>query len=183
MSLVPQFILGKNNVLADSLSRKNQIIGSEWTLNQDVFNSILKKWPVNIDLFATTLNYRCQTYFAPLRDSMSAGTDAFLQNWENLQAYAFPPFSMVRKVLNKARSSQNLELTLIAPYWPQKEWFPDLLEVLMEPPLQLPMRSDLLKQPHFHRYHMGLQALQLHAWRLSGGSPDMKDFHPRSATS
>ena len=176
VSLIPQFILGRNNVFADSLSRKNQTIGLEWTLNQEVFNSLMRKWPVNIDLFATSLNYRCQVYFAPMKDLMSAGTDAFLQNWENLQAYAFPPFSLVRKVLNKARESPNLTLTRIAPYWPQKEGFPDLLEVLMEPPLRLPLRSDLLRQPHLHRFHLGLQSLQLHAWRLAGSSPGMKGF-------
>ena len=32
----PQFIMGKHNVLADSLSRPNQILGSEWALKQEV---------------------------------------------------------------------------------------------------------------------------------------------------
>ena len=38
LSLVisPQFIMGKHNVLADALSRPNQILGSEWTLKQEV---------------------------------------------------------------------------------------------------------------------------------------------------
>ena len=174
VSLVPQFILGRENVVADSLSRMNQVIGSEWSLNQEVFRELQRKWPASVDLFATALNRKCQVFFAPFNDPLAAGTDAFLQSWEGLQAYAFPPFCLVRKVLNKARLSPRLELTLIAPYWPQKEWFPDLLEVLLEPPLQLPLRSDLLKQPHFHRYHQGLRSLQLHAWRLSGGSPGMK---------
>ena len=30
--LVPQFIPGRLNVLADSLSRRSQVLGSEWTL-------------------------------------------------------------------------------------------------------------------------------------------------------
>ena len=37
MVLAPQFIKGKNNVLADSLSRPNQVQGLEWTLKQEVF--------------------------------------------------------------------------------------------------------------------------------------------------
>ena len=32
----PQFIMGHNNVLADALSRPNQIMGSEWTLKLSV---------------------------------------------------------------------------------------------------------------------------------------------------
>ena len=171
LSLLPQFILGRHNVLADSLSRGNSVQGSEWTLCQEVFNDLRRKWPVTIDLFATPLNYRCQVFFCPFQDPLSAGTDAFLQDWEGLQAYAFPPFALVRAVLNKARVTRNLDLTLIAPFWPQKEWFPDLLEAAVEPPVCLPERSDLLRQPHFHRFHLRLSVLRLHAWRLSGGLP------------
>ena len=174
VSLVPQFILGSHNVLADSLSRKNQVIGSEWTLCQEVVGKLLKRWPAIIDLFATSLNHRLPVYFSPLHDPSSAGTDAFLQSWNDLQAYAFPPFAILRKVINKVKASQGLELTLIAPFWPQKEWFPDLLELLLEPPLLLPERRNLLRQPHFYRLHQGLRMLNLHAWRLSSDSPGMK---------
>ena len=158
-------------MIADSLSRKGQIIGSEWTLCQDVVDKLLRTWPANVDLFATSMNFRLPVYFSPLADPMSAGTDAFLQTWDHLQAYAFPPFAIIRQVINKVRASHNLQVTLIAPFWPQKEWFPDLLECLTEPPLLLPGRMDLLRQPHFHRFHLNPQGLKLHAWRLSSGSP------------
>ena len=36
----------------------------------------------------------------------------------------------------------------------------------MEPPVSLPFRRDLLRQPHFHRFHLQLHVLQLHGWRL-----------------
>ena len=36
--LMPQFVPGRNNVVADALSRPNQVIGSEWVLHQVVFN-------------------------------------------------------------------------------------------------------------------------------------------------
>ena len=172
--MLPQFILRWDNVIADALSRANQVIGSEWTLHQEAFDSLNHRWPVTVDLFATNLNFRCQVFFAPLRDPLSVGTNAFLQNWTGLQAFAFPPFELIRKVLNKVRESIGLESTLIAPYRPQKEWFPDLLEVSLESPVQLPLRSDL-RQPHFHCFHPGLPSLFLHAWRLSGSSPNMKD--------
>ena len=35
----PQFVMGKSNVVADSLSRPDQIIGPEWTLHQEVLDS------------------------------------------------------------------------------------------------------------------------------------------------
>ena len=100
----------------------------------------------------------------------SAGTDALLQPWDDLQAYAFPPIAIIRRVLLKLRSSKNCELTLIAPFWPQRDWFPDLLELLSDVPITLSGRKDL-RQPHFHRFHLNLPMLQLTAWRLSSDSP------------
>ena len=61
--LASQFIQGKNTVLADSLSRPNQVQGSEWTLKWEVFLQLNSKWPVRINLFATSLNHRCSFYF------------------------------------------------------------------------------------------------------------------------
>ena len=169
--LLPQFIMGSSNVTADALSRPNQVIGSEWTLHQEVVDQLIHKWPAVIDLFATSLTARLPVYFSPASDPRAAGTDALLQPWDDLQAYAFPPIAIISRVLLKLRSSKNCELTLIAPFWPQKDWFPDLLELLSDVPITLSGRKDLLRQPHFHRFHLNLPMLQLTAWRLSSDSP------------
>ena len=169
--LLPQFIMGSSNVTADALSRPNQVIGSEWTLHQEVVDHLVHKWPAVIDLFATSLTARLPVYFSPASDPQAAGTDALLQSWDNLQAYAFPPIAIIRRVLVKLRSSKNCVLTLIAPFWTQREWFPDLLELLSDVPITLSSRKDLLRQPHFHRLHQNLPMLQLTAWRLLSDSP------------
>ena len=122
ITLLPQFIMEARNVVADSLSSRHQVLGSEWTLAQEAVDDLLRMWPVTVNLFATSLNFWLQVYFSPLNDPLAAGTDAFLQNWDGLQAYAFPPFALVRQVLVKLRSCKGMELTLIAPCWPQKEW-------------------------------------------------------------
>ena len=160
-----------HHVTADALSRPNQVIGSEWTLHQEVVDQLVHKWPAVIDLFATSLTARLPVYFSPASDPRAAGTDALLQSWDDLQAYAFPPIAIIRRVLLKLRSSKNCELTLIAPFWPQRDWFPDLLELLSDVPVTLSGRRDLLRQPHFHRFHLNLPMLQLTAWRLSSDSP------------
>ena len=169
--LLPQFIMGSSNVTADALSRPNQVIGSEWTLHQEVVDQLVHRWPAMIDLFATSLTARLPVYFSPASDPRAAGTDALLQPWDDLQAYAFPLIAIIRRVLLKLRSSRNCELTLIAPFWPQRDWFPDLLELLSDVPITLSDRRDLLRQPHFHRFHQNLPMLRLTAWRLSSGSP------------
>ena len=149
--LPPQFIMGRNNVLAHSLSRPNQILGSEWTLKSQVFQVLCKRWPVSIDLFATSLNHQFCPYFSLFHDPNALGTDALLQNWDGWQAYAFPPWSFIPAVLKKLRLSSGVLLTIIAPYWPQRPWFLELLDLVVDGPIPLPFSSDLLRQPHFHR--------------------------------
>ena len=169
--ILPQFIQGSLNTRADLLSRPNLVIGSEWTLHQEVVQDLLHQWPAIIDLFATSLTARLPVFFAPAWEPKAAGVDAFLQPWDNIQAYAFPPIAIIRRVLLKLRASHHCDLTLIAPFWPQREWFPDLLELLSDIPIELPKRRDLLRQPHFHRFHENLPMLRLTAWRLSSDSP------------
>ena len=176
--LLPQFIPGSLNVLADSLSHPHQLPHTEWSLHLEVFLSISRMWPVQIDLFATSANHQCSVFFSPFRDPMATGTDAFLQRWDWLQAYAFPPWSVIPWVLAKLHVSQGTELTLIAPYWPQRAWFPDLLHLSLAPPVALPLRRDLLRLPRSHCLYQGLHRLRLHAWRLSGASRELQVSHP-----
>ena len=137
-----------------------------------MFRSLTRQWPVMIDLFATSDNHRCSIYFLPFQDPLSAGTDALLQSWDSLLAYAFPPWSILPQVLAKLRVSKQTLLTIIAPYWPQRPWFVDLLQLSVAPPVALPARPDLLFQPRSHRHYPGLHRLALHAWRLSSDSQE-----------
>ena len=168
VTILTQFVKGSSNVLADCLSRRAQIISTEWTLHHEVCSQLWKLWGYpTVDLFATRLNFRLPNFVSPFHDPCAVATDAFLYNWNHQDLYAFPPFPLVRQVLNKLRSAQGTSLILIAPFWPQKEWFPDLIQALVDIPRRLPLRRDLLRQPHFHRFHLGLHALALTAWRLS----------------
>ena len=47
ISIHPQFVPGRDSGVADALSRPNQVIGAEWTLHQEVFDWLRKRWPVN----------------------------------------------------------------------------------------------------------------------------------------
>ena len=169
--ILTQFVRGSDNVVADCLSRRHQILSTEWTLHMDVCRRLWRVWGYpTVDLFATRLNHRLPHFVSPFQDPEAIATDAFLYSWDNQDLYAFPPLPLIRKVLNKLRASRNSRLILIAPFWPQKEWFPDLLEASVAPPRRLPLRRDLLTQPHIHRFHLGLHKLQLTGWRLSSAS-------------
>ena len=176
ITILPQFIQGSLNTRANLLSRPNLVIGSEWALHQQVVQDLLHQWPAIINLFATSLTARLPVFFAPAWEPEATEVDAFLQPWDNLQAYAFPPIAIIRRVLLKLRASHHCDLTLIAPFGPQREWFPDLLELLSDIPIELPKRQDLLRQPDFHRFHENIQILRLMAWRLSSDSHAKQAF-------
>ena len=50
----------------------------------------------SIVFFATSATHRGSIYFSPFRVPWSAGTDAFLQFWDRLRAFAFPPVAVIR---------------------------------------------------------------------------------------
>ena len=75
------------------------VIGSAWTLHQEVVDHLVHKWPAVILLFKTFLTARLPVYFSPASDSRVVGMDALLQPYGDLQAYAFPPIAVIRGVL------------------------------------------------------------------------------------
>ena len=167
VSLQAKHIPGRLNVLADGLSRKNQILPSEWTLHQTVANQIFQilGHPM-VDLFATRLNHRVPLYVSPVMDPRAWALDALSLDWNSLVAYAFPPFILIPQVLRKIRLSK-CQVLLVAPWWPQRSWFNDLLELLRGAPRALPDRTDLLFQRN-NVLHPNPQVLHLHVWPLSG---------------
>ena len=181
ITLIPKFIEGKKNTVADTLSRKGQIVTTEWTLNIQVCQSLWKTGgcPL-VDLFATVLTKRLPNYFSPHLDPSAIGIDALLQDSSHLDRYAFPHYAIIRKVINKLRESENRRRTLIAPWWPQREWFPDLRDLLVDSPRALPLRRDLLLQPMARALHTGLSTLHLTAWRLSSNWPERRDYQKKS---
>ena len=78
-----------------------------------------------------------------------------------------PPQNLLQRVLGKVRESKNIRMTLIAPLHTKAIWFPDLLDLLIARPIELPRVEDLLTEPISGRPHKNLRGLNLHAWRLS----------------
>ena len=64
----------------------------------------------------------------------------------------------------------------VAPLWPEKEWFADLLLLLTQPPLALPCWDSLLRQPLCNLFYQGVHSLNLHAWQLSSVTSESLAF-------
>ena len=167
VSLRARHIPGRLNVIADQLSRSGQILPTEWSLRQDIADSIFAIWghPL-IDLFATRYNNKCQVFVSPVPDPMALDADALSISWEAMSAYAFPPHQILTAVLNHFRRTKACRLILVAPKWPNQAWFPALLQLTQTAPIKLPTSRTMLKQPHSNMFHNEPGTLSLHAWLL-----------------
>ena len=69
ITLKARYIPGCLNVMADLLSRSNQVQSTEWSLHPQVFKQICQKWfTPHVDLFATHLNHKLPLYESPIPD-------------------------------------------------------------------------------------------------------------------
>ena len=138
---------GAHNILADTASWKAYATDKEWQLDPRVFTQVTKELGgVDVDLFASRLNAQCTKVVSWQPDPMAFAIDAFMLDWTQFNAYAFPPFSVIPSVLQHL-TEQGAELLLIAPLWKTQHWFPRLLQMVTDFPRILPPNKDLLRLP------------------------------------
>ena len=164
---IASHIPGQDNLITDFLSR-GRVLPSEWTLHPMVMDQIVRTLgPLQVDLFASALNARLPRYCSRVQDPAAWRIDAFSFQWKGFRGYAFPPISLIPRILRKIREDQ-ARVVLIAPWWPRRNWFPELVGLLAGLPWTLPRRPDLIAQPISQTLHPRLSALHLTVWPLSG---------------
>ena len=137
------YIPGILNVVADKLSRPNQVIHTEWSLKTSVVQTLFQMWDrPQVDLFATRDNCKLPIYVSPVRDPQAFAVDAMSTDWRGMFAYAYPPAPLLPLVLQKIQASL-CKVILVAPYWPRMVWFPTLVELAIGKLIRLPDTSDL----------------------------------------
>lgn len=128
------YINSKENVIADYESRRGYI-ETEYELAQYCFNKVcLHFFKPSVDLFASSNNAKCEMFASWKPDPNAFVLDAFTISWANIKFYAFPPFSMVSKVLNKV-AHDRAEGLIIVPKWPGQPWYPVFMSLLVKKPL------------------------------------------------
>jgi len=171
IELRARHIPGNRNVLADRLSRPGAAISSEWMLHRDLFRQITRvRWIPTVDLFATRWNAQVDQFVSPFPDERAVETDALSLDWADLQwPYLFPPVAILGKCLEKIQQVEGVFL-LVAPLWPNRVWFPHLLNLCVDDPLEIPVwRTTLSQGLHkgARKVHQCPQMLNLHVWTLS----------------
>ena len=154
ITLKARHISGCLNVMADLLSRSNQV----QTDLPEVVHTSCKLIRHSSEPQTSTVRISCPR-------PKGLGHRCSKLNWTNLSAYAYPPTALLHKVIQKIKQCHCL-IIIIAPGWPGMPWFWDLVQLSTEIPLQLPMSTTLLKQSHKYVFHNNPQQLKLHAWCL-----------------
>ena len=133
-----QHVPGASNIIADQLSRTIDC-HLEWSLNNEVYKSIICQigFTPELDLFASRLNAKTDKFVSWHPEPGAVAYDAFAISWAELKCYAFPPFSVLPRVLAKILRDQ-ARILLIAPVWPTQNWYPLLLRLLVDVPILLP---------------------------------------------
>ena len=158
ITLEARHIPGKLNVVADRLSRPDRPLSTEWQLNTSVFQQLTQiLWMPLTDLFATRWNHQVPHFISPFPDEKALATDALDLDWDKFQRpYLFPPVPVLRQCLEKK--------------WPDRAWYPLLIDLLVDVPVQLPPLRTLLVQgltKASRKYHPLPESMCLTAWPLS----------------
>lgn len=145
------YINTKSNVIADSLSRMDKD-ASDFMLSKKCFQQICGRlFMPDVDLFASQLTTQCERYWSWYPDPMSEGADAFTCLWKD-EFYAFPPFNMIGRVLNKICQDRCTGI-VVAPFWPTQWWFPYFISLCVTDIMYFEPRNDLLYDPYTNRSH------------------------------
>ena len=172
ITLKARHIPGCLKVIADLLSRSNQVQSTEWSLPPQVFKQICLKWLTpHVDLFTTHLKRKLPLYVSPVPDPKA--WDISEHKLDGSHCLCLPSNGSPSQGDPKIRHCYCL-IIVLAPGWPGMPWFWDLVQLSTEIPLQLPMSTTLLKQSHNYVFHSNPQHLNLHAWCLGVDSSKNK---------
>lgn len=177
-------IPGRLNIRADKLSRMKKKCNDdmEWALAQSMYDKIvLKMGRSDIDLFASKQNRKSQLFISYVPEKDALAVNAFSVTWNYNLHYAFPPFSIIGRVIQKL-CQDKAELILVAPLFPSQPWFPTMLRQISGQSYVLPKSDSILYLPGTLKQHK-LKKMRLGAFRLSGNASSVQAYQCKLQTS
>ena len=161
--LTAAHIPGILNIEADEESRSNEV-KTEWKLDPSAFAYVLGAlgYYPEVDMFASRINKQLPRFYSYRPDPDAELINAFTTHWGGIKFYAFPPFSIVGRGLQKILQDKASGI-IIVPDWPNQVWYHLLSEITISS-IILPPRRDLLHLPnnleavHPLHHHLHLKA-------------------------
>ena len=108
--------------------------------------------------------------------------DSFAVSWHSLKFYAFPPFSIISRTLKKIKA-EKAEGILVVPYWPNQVWIPVLFKMLIDIPILITSRENVLKLPQYlELVHPMPRNIDIVVCHLAGSSQKAMEFQRKLKT-
>jgi hypothetical protein len=165
--LKAEHLPGVLNSIADRESRRG-VDWSDWRLHPGVFRALSRVWKTSVDLFANPWNSQLVKFVSWKPQPRAWAVNAFSLNWKELEAYAFPPFSLIQECLSKIRRDQ-ATVVLVCPLWPSQPYFASLLSLACDVPQILTPHPSLLRSVKGGEHPLcSVPSFRLVAWKLSG---------------
>ena len=120
----------------------------------------------DIDLFASRLNAQVEDYVSWKPHPMAKFVDAFTIDWSQFFFYAYPPFCLVSRCVQKIIQDHTSGILAI-PLWTTQPYFTAVLSLLTETPRVLSASLQNLIHTTLDGPHPLRQQLQLVVCKLS----------------
>lgn len=160
------YVKSADNVEADKESRR-LAPETDRELATYAFRKILIKWALpQIDLFASRANTKRPIFISWQKDQDALAIDAFTLTWNTWFFYAFPPFSIILRVLQKICLEKTTGIVVV-PLWPTQPWFPLFKSLLIDEPIIFEPNDSLLLSTNRIQHPLA-KDLTLVAGKLSG---------------
>lgn len=164
--LFASYIPSKDNAIADAESRRLSV-DTEWSLSRNAFHQLTTVFgEPEIDLFASHINNKCKIYASWHKDPESTYIDAFTIPWNRYYFYAFPPFTLILRALQKIIQDKAVGI-LVVPWWPSQPWYSFFRKLIVGQEIYFNPSPTLLSSPFF-RVHPLSKTLTLVGAKLSG---------------
>ena len=121
-----------------------------------------------LDLFASRLCHQRPWYIALKPDLGSIAIDMFLDPWNREYNFAFPPCSLISRVLTKIFKKKTDHRIIVTPTWQTQPWYAQILKMSIHPPFLLPHVKNLLTNSE-GKIHLlvEVRSLRIAMWKVS----------------
>ena len=146
ITIIVEYLPGVLNQEADFQSRSMKGL-SEWKLKLQIFHALcnIRGTP------ESRVSHQLLCYISWKLDPFSKRKEAFQRSWKYQKGYAFPPFSLIGRVLRKVQMLQ-AQILLETSTWQSQSWYPRLLQISVEKPILIPQVEDIYMGPNLEKH-------------------------------
>ena len=131
-----------------------------------------------LDLFASRLCHQRPWYIALKPDLGSIAIYMFLDPLNREYDFAFPPCSLISRVLTKIFKEKTDHRIIVTPTWQTQPWYAQILKMSIHPPVLLPLVKNLLTNSQ-RKIHLlvEVRSLRIAMWKFPQKFANGRNFN------